>query len=169
MFVAASVHGRFQPFHNEHLEYALAAKQGCAFLWIGITKFDVSPDDASPLARHRQRPENNPFTYFERVVMIAEALVEAGVGRDSFGFVPFPIETPRRLTEFIVFSDIICPNHQKHNLWMSSIHPIIDILVEIIDNPSGMTLMISIFKISRPVLKRTHKNHRNFPLFKLLI
>ena len=71
MFEAASVHGRFQPFHNEHLEYALAAKQECDFLWVGITQFDVSPDDANPLARHRQRPENNPFTYFERIMMIA--------------------------------------------------------------------------------------------------
>lgn len=101
MLEAASVHGRFQPFHNEHLEYALAAKNLCDFLWIGITKFDVTPTDASPLARHRERPENNPFTFFERISMIAAALVEMGIDRGAFGFVPFPIETPKRLSEFM--------------------------------------------------------------------
>jgi len=101
MLEAASVHGRFQPFHNEHLDYTLAAKKLCKFLWVGITKFDVTPTDASPLGRHRERPENNPFTYFERISMIAAALVETGIDRGSFGFVPFPIETPKRLSEFM--------------------------------------------------------------------
>jgi nicotinamide mononucleotide adenylyltransferase len=30
------VHGRFQPFHNGHLEYVLSAKQKCDFLYVGI-------------------------------------------------------------------------------------------------------------------------------------
>jgi len=98
---AGSVHGRFQPFHNEHLEYALAAKRQCEFLWIGITKYDITPSEFTPLGRPRERPENNPLTYFERVSIIAEALIEAGVERSLFAFVPFPIETPRRLSEFM--------------------------------------------------------------------
>jgi nicotinamide-nucleotide adenylyltransferase len=116
---AASIHGRFQPFHIEHLQYALGAKEECVFLWVGITKFDVAPDDERPLASHRERPENNPFTYFERITMIAEALVDAGVSRNSFGFIPFPIETPRRLPEFMptsipCFTTICEPwNHEK--------------------------------------------------------
>jgi nicotinamide mononucleotide adenylyltransferase len=96
-----SVHGRFQPFHNDHLDYALAAKKRCEFLWIGITKYDVTPIDASPLARPRERPDHNPLTYFERINIIAEVLVDAGIRRDSFGFVPFPIETPSRLPLFM--------------------------------------------------------------------
>jgi nicotinamide mononucleotide adenylyltransferase len=98
---AGSVHGRFQPFHNEHVEYVLAAKARCEFLWIGITKYDITPIEASPLARPRERPDHNPLTYFERINMIKEALVESGLDRGSFSFVPFPIETPNRLPLFM--------------------------------------------------------------------
>lgn len=97
----ASAHGRFQPFHNDHLEYVLAAQSQCDFLWIGITKYDVTSTDLNPLGAVRERPENNPLTFFERVRMIREALIEAGVAAGSFGFVPFPIETPQRLHSFI--------------------------------------------------------------------
>jgi nicotinamide mononucleotide adenylyltransferase len=96
-----SVHGRFQPFHNEHLEYVLAAHQRCEFLWIGITKYDVTAIDLNPLGAARERPENNPLTFFERVRIIREALLEAGVPAGSFGFVPFPIEAPQRLPSFM--------------------------------------------------------------------
>jgi nicotinamide mononucleotide adenylyltransferase len=68
-----SVHGRFQPFHNEHLEYLLAAHRLCTFLWIGITKYDLD-NEVSPLGRDREKPENNPLSYFERVSIITEAL-----------------------------------------------------------------------------------------------
>lgn len=104
MLAEASIHGRFQPFHNDHLEYALSAKKQCEFLWIGITKYDITPIDASPLARPRERPDHNPLTYFERINIIAGALAEAGIGRSSFGFVPFPIETPNRLPLFMPIS-----------------------------------------------------------------
>jgi nicotinamide mononucleotide adenylyltransferase len=98
---SGSVHGRFQPFHNDHLEYLLAAKKECGFLWIGITKFDTAPTEATPLAAIRERPENNPFTFFERINIIMESLVDAGVGKGDFGFVPFPIETVNKLPEFM--------------------------------------------------------------------
>ncbi|MCU1268864.1 MAG: cytidyltransferase-related domain protein [Acidobacteriaceae bacterium] len=94
-----SVHGRFQPFHNGHLEYVLAAQKQCSLLWIGITKFDIS--EPSPLARIRERPENNPLTYHQRLTMIRAALSESGIGQDEFAFVPFPIETPTKLTQFL--------------------------------------------------------------------
>jgi nicotinamide mononucleotide adenylyltransferase len=103
----ASVHGRFQPFHNEHMEYVLEALRRSNYLWIGITKYDVNPTDYNPLGREREKPENNPLTYFERVNIISEALVETGVSKDRFGFVPFPIETPKRLLSFMPTS-ILC-------------------------------------------------------------
>jgi hypothetical protein len=54
--------------------------------------------------------------------MIAAALVESGIRRDSFGFVPFPIETPQRLSEFMPTTvpcfTTICEqwNHEKIQL-----------------------------------------------------
>jgi nicotinamide mononucleotide adenylyltransferase len=103
----ASAHGRFQPFHNEHLEYVLAAQSLCDFLWIGITKYDVTSADLNPLGAVRERPENNPLTFFERVHIIRESLIDAGVPGAAFGFVPFPIETPRRLHSFMATS-VLC-------------------------------------------------------------
>jgi len=99
-----SVHGRFQPFHNEHLEYVLSAQRLCDYLWIGITKYDITSTDSNPLGRHRERPESNPLTFFERIGIISEALIESGIDRSKFSFVPFPIETPQRLPDFMPVS-----------------------------------------------------------------
>jgi|ERR1700761_39101 len=107
MIFEASVHGRFQPFHNEHLEYALEGKRRCSFLWIGITRYDTTPSDINPLGRDREKPANNPLTYFERISMIRHALLDAGVEAGGFGFVPFPIETPKRLPVFLP-TDVPC-------------------------------------------------------------
>jgi nicotinamide-nucleotide adenylyltransferase len=115
-----SVHGRFQPFHNDHLEYVVAAKRLCDFLWIGITKYDITPADASPLGAKRERPENNPLSYFERINMIAATLKDDGVSPESFAFVPFPIETPTRLPLFLPISipcyTTICEEWNKQKI-----------------------------------------------------
>ena len=120
MIDQGSVHGRFQPFHNDHLEYVLAAKKQCKFLWIGITKYDITKFETSPLGRHRERPENNPLTYFERITAIGDALVEAGVSQSAFGFVPFPIETPSHLPAFMPTSipcfTTICEDWNKEKI-----------------------------------------------------
>ncbi len=100
-FKEGSAHGRFQLFHNGHLEYVLAAQKQSDFLWIGITKFDIDPTELSPLGRTREKPENNPLTYHQRLTMIGEALTENGVRRDEFAFIPFPIEKPSKLGQFL--------------------------------------------------------------------
>src|SRR5438093_9435425 len=92
-FEEASAHGRFQPLHNEHLEYLVKAKECCDFLWIGITLPDIHVH-SNPLGRERERPISNPLTYFERTKIIRSALLEAGIALDSFECVPFPIEMP---------------------------------------------------------------------------
>jgi nicotinamide mononucleotide adenylyltransferase len=69
-------------------------------LWIGITKFDIHPDHLSPLGRHRERPEANPFTFYERQHMIRRTLRARGIPDSDFGFLPFPIETPNHLPLF---------------------------------------------------------------------
>jgi nicotinamide mononucleotide adenylyltransferase len=100
IYPAASAHGRFQPFHNGHLEYILTSKLRCAYLWIGIAAPD--PVEARRLREtKRERPENNPLSYFERVDMITASLVDHGVSRAEFGFVPFPIEQPALLPNYI--------------------------------------------------------------------
>lgn len=96
-----SAHGRFQPLHNGHLEYLLAAKQRCDFLWIGLTQYNTRSLEVSRADLHRAVPFNNPLTYFERVEIIAEALPAKGISRDEFAIVPFPIEEPELLRDFL--------------------------------------------------------------------
>jgi len=96
-----AAHGRFQPLHNGHVEYLLAAKDRCDFLWIGITQFNINSLFDSPHDPHRQNLENNPMTYFERVEMVTSVIVDEGVEVGQFGIVPFPIDTPEHLNGFL--------------------------------------------------------------------
>lgn len=98
--IVGAVHGRFQPFHNGHLEYVLAAMQRCEFLLIGITQYDRGIVDAdSP--EHRLNLEENPFSYWERTVLITSALMNLKIESDRYSFVPFPIHDPARISEYV--------------------------------------------------------------------
>lgn len=88
------VHGRFQPFHLGHLEYALAALQRCEHLIVGITNPDPSVIIAEATDSERHTPETNLFTFFERQQMIRAALLEADVDLNRISIVPFPIHHP---------------------------------------------------------------------------
>jgi len=113
-------HGRFQPLHSQHLEYLLAAKKRCLFLWIGITRYDINELVFSPIAPHREKRLANPLTFFERIEVITAVFKSLGIKRGEFGFVPLPIENPDRITNFIR-SDIqvfttICDEWNLHKI-----------------------------------------------------
>ena len=94
-YPAAAVMGRFQPLHNEHMDYLTAAAARCAHLWIGITRFLPSRENRG--GSHRGLQAENPLTYFEHVVLITDALVSAGFSRDQFTCIPFPLDEPELL------------------------------------------------------------------------
>lgn len=95
-----SVHGRFQPFHNGHLDYVLQAFDRADFIWVGLTQvYQPKSDPASEASR--ERATSNPLTFRDRSDLVDAALAEAGIGRDRFQITPFPIETPERLQQFI--------------------------------------------------------------------
>ena len=95
-----SVHGRFQPFHNGHLDYVLEAFGRANFLWVGLTQiFRPRPDLVDEAGR--ETASSNPLTFRERSNLVDAALVGAGIRRERFQITPFPIETPERLQEFI--------------------------------------------------------------------
>ena len=98
------IHGRFQLFHNDHLQYALLAKEKCKKLIVGIT----SPENATLIREdidpHRSEEASNPFTYYERFNMIKLALLEAGISREDFEIVPYPIERPEILYNYVPLS-----------------------------------------------------------------
>lgn len=88
------VHGRFQPFHSGHLEYALLAKERCRRLLIGVTNPDLTWITPEAANANRHTAESNPFTYFERALMLRDSLLDEGLEAREFVVVPFPIQKP---------------------------------------------------------------------------
>ena len=85
------IHGRFQPFHNGHLEYLRGAAERSSELFVGITNPDptrVRPEASDP-ARHL--PESNPYTYVERLRMVKAAAADAGLDLAPVHAIPFPV------------------------------------------------------------------------------
>ena len=90
------IHGRFQPFHLGHLEYMKAALERCDTLIVAITNPDPSAIREEELAQHRHTGKANPYTFFQRLMMIRETLLDEGVDLRRVMIVPFPINFPER-------------------------------------------------------------------------
>lgn len=88
------IHGRFQPLHNDHLKYLLAGRARCRHLIVGITNPDPLHTRTESTDPERSRGSANPLTYYERHVIVREALVAAGVSLADFTIVPLPINQP---------------------------------------------------------------------------
>ncbi|MGC8657897.1 MAG: nicotinate-nucleotide adenylyltransferase [Desulfomonilaceae bacterium] len=93
--------GRFQIFHNDHLEYLLAGRSLCQHLIVGITNPDPSQSKNDSAAPHRHLSSSNPLTYFERYCMVRAVLNEYEVAHDKFSIVPFPINFPELYRYYI--------------------------------------------------------------------
>jgi len=85
------IHGRFQPFHNGHLEYLRGAAARSDEVWIGITNPDPArvKEEASDPLRHL--PESNPYTYAERLLMVKAVAADEGIAAHV---IPFPVNEP---------------------------------------------------------------------------
>lgn len=102
MVETGAVQGRFQGLHMGHMEFLLEAKKRCRFLIIGITNYDIHSGYISDRAQmNRFRTDANPFTFYERMMMITESMAEAGIAREEFTVVPFPIEMPEKISNFV--------------------------------------------------------------------
>lgn len=100
-----SVHGRFQPFHNGHLDYVLQAFDRAEFVWIGLTQ--IFRPRADTEGASRDKLVSNPLSFLDRSELVEAALIGSGVRRDRFRVTPFPIERPETLEEFIP-SQCVC-------------------------------------------------------------
>ena len=95
------VHGRFQPFHNGHLEYVLYAYERVDVLFVGLTNPDPSHLTVEELAPHRHLRKNNPFPYYLRMQFARTALIEAGCADARLRFVPFPLSQLDLLSYYV--------------------------------------------------------------------
>jgi nicotinamide-nucleotide adenylyltransferase len=85
------IHGRFQPFHNGHLEYLRGAAARSERVFVGVTNPDprrVREEPSDPL---RHLPESNPYTYTERLLMIEAVAADE---RIPVHVIPFPVNEP---------------------------------------------------------------------------
>jgi nicotinamide-nucleotide adenylyltransferase len=105
------IHGRFQPFHNGHLEYLRGAAARSDEVFVGITNPDPSRIREEPSDPLRHLPESNPFSYVERLLMVCAVAEDEGIRAHV---IPFPVNepelwdayVPRGVTQFLrLFSD----------------------------------------------------------------
>ena len=95
------IHGRFQPFHNGHLEYLSGAAARSDEVFVGITNPDparILPEASDPL---RHLPESNPYTYVERLLMVKAAAVDAGLDLERLHVIPFPVNEPELWAAYV--------------------------------------------------------------------
>jgi nicotinamide-nucleotide adenylyltransferase len=88
------IHGRFQPFHNGHLEYLAGAASRSDEVFVGITNPDprrVKEELSDPL---RHLPESNPWSYVERLLMVKAAASDLELDPASVHVIPFPVNEP---------------------------------------------------------------------------
>jgi nicotinamide-nucleotide adenylyltransferase len=85
------IHGRFQPFHNGHLEYLRGAAARSERVLVGITNPDPQRIKEEPSDPLRHLPESNPFTYTERLLMVEEVASDEGI---PVHVIPFPVNEP---------------------------------------------------------------------------
>ncbi len=95
------IHGRFQLLHLEHVEYLLAAKQRCEFLYICITNITPLLSKQFEGDLNRTSLKANPFTYYERLDMVRDAMLSHGIPRNEFEIVPLPIRYPETYSSFV--------------------------------------------------------------------
>jgi cytidyltransferase-like protein len=93
------IHGRFQPFHNGHLEYLRLARGQARQLVVGITNPEGDASAQGQGVEARFAAEANPYSYWERFQM-----VEAVLADESSSYarvIPFPIDEPDRLSAYL--------------------------------------------------------------------
>ena len=92
------IHGRFQPFHNGHLEYLRGAAAQSEEIFVGITNPDPSriKEEASDPLRHL--PESNPFSYVERLLMVKAVAEDEGI---RAYVIPFPVNEPELWAAYV--------------------------------------------------------------------
>lgn len=95
------VHGRFQPFHNEHLDYVLKGLARSDKLIIGITNPEPSEFILDKASEHRHLPESNPYTYFQRHEMIVQCIEDCKIDLKKITIIPFHLFNKKKWSYYL--------------------------------------------------------------------
>lgn len=74
--------GRFQPFHNQHLEVLFALNHKFDRIVIGVTNPDLNNLQEHHASQHRHTDDANPFSYESRVKIIADSIADHSEFKD---------------------------------------------------------------------------------------
>lgn len=94
------VTGRFQPVHAQHLALFDIARADCGHVVVAVTNPDSMARRQEVTSAHRHTAAANPFTYFERVLVLQAALEEWGHAGDVT-IVPFDLTRPETWPEYV--------------------------------------------------------------------
>jgi cytidyltransferase-like protein len=110
--------GKFQPFHVEHLEYVLKAFEFGEHVVIGITNPDpmhIREEETDP---RRSTREANPFTYYERYLMVRDSLRDADINCLRYDIVPFPINVPEVWFNYVPQNAVFLLTLYEDDQWL---------------------------------------------------
>jgi cytidyltransferase-like protein len=88
------VTGRYQPFHNGHLQLVRFALAHAERVIVGVTNAHSGECVAHTASAHRHLASANPHSFSQRREMISAALSAARVPPSRVSVVAFPLETP---------------------------------------------------------------------------
>ena len=114
------VHGRFQPFHNGHLEYVAKALERCENLIVGITNPDPGEVRAEATSEHRHLDESNPYTFFQRLQMVHGVLLALGVDATRVRIIPFHIHSPEKWRYYLPAAESLVHYVRVFSAWEQS-------------------------------------------------
>ncbi|MGA0003258.1 MAG: adenylyltransferase/cytidyltransferase family protein [Candidatus Nanopelagicales bacterium] len=87
--------GRFQPFHNQHMEVLSALSQKFNRIIIGITNPDIENLFEHAASKHRHTDVANPFSYESRVQIIKDSISELPeLDSIEIEIIPFDLTQP---------------------------------------------------------------------------
>ena len=100
MMSLGCVTGRFQPVHGQHLALLELALADCGHVVVAVTNPDSRARRPEAASAHRHTPGANPFTYFERALLLQAALAEWGHAGETT-VVPFDLTRPELWPEYV--------------------------------------------------------------------
>ena len=87
--------GRFQPFHNQHLEVLSALSHEFDRIIIGVTNPDIENLSEHTASLHRHTDAANPFSYESRVQIIKDSISElTDLNNVEIEIIPFDLTQP---------------------------------------------------------------------------
>jgi nicotinamide-nucleotide adenylyltransferase len=87
--------GRFQPFHNQHLEVLSALSHEFDCIIIGITNPDIENLFEHAASLHRHTDDANPFSYESRVKIIKDSIANRPeLSAVKIEVIPFDLTQP---------------------------------------------------------------------------